>query len=58
MKFTSSFLYALALLFAMATVRAQLDCKPVTDNIDIDAQGSDDDFDFVTSDSYAVEKSC
>ena len=56
MKFTSGFLYALALLLAMATdVRAQ-SCMSTTDNIDIDAQGSDGTID--VSDSYELENSC
>ena len=58
MKFTSSFLYALALLFSMATARAQ-DCMSTTDNIKIDAQGSDGTIDgTVASVSYAVENNC
>ena len=53
MKFTSSFLYAFALLFAMATVQAQ-DCTPAGVDTDIDAQGSDGTIDFAASDSSAI----
>ena len=57
MKFTSSFLYAFALLFAMATVQAQ-DCTPASVNTDIDAQGSDGTIDFAASDSSVIQDTC
>ncbi|KIM38930.1 hypothetical protein M413DRAFT_447587 [Hebeloma cylindrosporum] len=40
MKFTSGLLYALALLFAMATVQAQ-DCDPTADTYTWDGVSSD-----------------
>lgn len=55
MKITSSFLYALALLFAMTTVLAQ-DCIPSIDLYETDAQGSDGTI--AASGTYQVENSC
>jgi hypothetical protein len=55
MNFTSSTLYAIAFLFAIATVRAQ-DCTPSTDSYETDTQGSDGTS--AGSDTYQVENSC